>query len=111
VGWFDGNRKATEKSKITKPFGKSALIYLNETANEISKEYPKSKFSAKQIEETNVTKISLEGLQIAKEYAYSDINPSESPSSDYINSRYEIIKQQIALSGYRLAEFIKTYVK
>ena len=47
-----------------------------------------------------------ESHRLAIEYAYKNIQPGETPSSDYLRMRDRIAHQQIALAGYRLANLL-----
>ena len=44
---------------------------------------------------------------IAVKYVYTGITENEYPSENYKETRYEICKSQIALAGYRLADWLK----
>ena len=45
--------------------------------------------------------------ELAVNYAYKGIKEGDVPSQEYLTTRYEICKRQIALAGYRLADFLK----
>ena len=44
---------------------------------------------------------------IAVEYVYKGIKENDHPSEEYKKTRYEKCKSQIALAGYRLADWLK----
>lgn len=48
---------------------------------------------------------------IAIKEAYGGIKENTAPSADYLKLRFETCKRLIALAGYRLADFLNTYVK
>jgi hypothetical protein len=47
-----------------------------------------------------------ESHRLAIEYVYKNIQPGDTPSSDYLKMRDHIVHQQIALAGYRLANLL-----
>ncbi len=44
---------------------------------------------------------------VAVQHVYTDIHENEVPSEEYKSSRFEVCKRQIALAGYRLADWLK----
>lgn len=90
---------------LSRPLNHRDERYISETAKEIISEFPKTKF---------VSKINAlyedwveEGHAIAQNFVYVDITINEVPSENYLDGAYQIIKERIALAGYRLAQLIK----
>lgn len=50
-------------------------------------------------------------FEIAVNYAYKGIKEKETPSPEYLAKGYEQCQRQIALAGYRLADFLKTAIQ
>jgi len=48
----------------------------------------------------------IESWNLAKQYVYNDIEPDTVPSDQYIAQSQEIVKQQVARAGYRLAKML-----
>ncbi len=46
-------------------------------------------------------------FDIAVNYAYKGIHENDTPTKEYLESRYVQCKRQIALAGYRLADYLK----
>ena len=81
-----------------RPLSKSSIDIYKDFAKEIAAEYPRDTF-AQELRVTDPWDIAEEGLNIAIEYAYTDIYENEEPSDEYLETRYEICKQKIALAG------------
>ena len=62
----------------------------------------------KRVEVTSVRAWADESVKLSLKYAYKGINPNEKPSKEYIKNGREIIDEQLAVAGYRLAELFKT---
>lgn len=80
------------------------LYKLKKLANAITKEYPPSYFG-KKVNNMDPWRWTKNGFQLAKQYAYQ-IKLNSIPSKSYVKMSQKIIKQQIALAGYRLANML-----
>lgn len=77
---------------------------INRLATEIQMQYPRKSFQ-KQLAKPKVKSWAWESYNLAKHNAYA-IQEYSSVTPEYQNSSQEIVKQQIALAGYRLADLL-----
>lgn len=93
-------------TEVRTPIDSDKFAYLMKTAQEITSEYTREKLKT-QLSESLFENWSLEGLELAKTIAYDGINYDETPSAEYMERGFKIVKQQLALGGYRLADILK----
>lgn len=80
---------------------------VRQMAHDIELRYPPSLFK-QGLKVTGPEKWARESYQLAKTFAYQ---VDESPSLDYINKGQVIVKQRLALAGYRLAALLNRLLK
>lgn len=93
----------------SRPLTQKGIGRYQARADEITKQFPRSSLAA-DLAIKDIWEIARKNFEIAVNYAYKDIRENEEPSEQYIKSRYEICKRQIALAGYRLADMLKEIV-
>lgn len=80
--------------------------YYLANAEMIEKKHPKSEFKGL-IDLQNSTAWNKEGKEITMEKVYpEDLNQDEQPSQEYKEMAYKIAQKRMALSGYRMAEYL-----
>lgn len=79
---------------------------IQKLADQISTEYPKSFFSS-QIENLQPATWAYESYKLAKQQVYS-LQPNTTISANYTNASEILVKKQLALAGYRLANLLNT---
>lgn len=77
---------------------------ISKLADEIQQTYPKKFFGAK-IYDVNAKYWAEQSFKIARNFAY-DLPENSKPSAQYNKKGRSIVKQQIALAGYRLAHLL-----
>jgi len=88
---------------MTLPLSQSDWESLGLNASILTINYPESSFSDLG---NDYTKWHSEGLKIAEEIVYKNINEGELPSDDYIALGKIIAERQVAKAGYRLANLL-----
>jgi hypothetical protein len=91
--------------EINRPLTSEDSKYLLDTAEDVIKEFPKD--SLPELSKTTFEEWMKESYDVTVDFIYRYIGYEETPSDDYINKAYEIVKKRIALAGYRLAEVLK----
>jgi S1/P1 Nuclease. len=91
---------------IERPLKSSGRTKLQNFANKITTDFPKSNMTA---EVTNLNPLdwAKEGFTLGVNEVYKDIQEQDVPSSDYQKKAKRISGQRIALAGYRLAAILK----
>jgi hypothetical protein len=84
----------------------SSIAYYDNLAREYVKEFPRSSLSDElsikdQWEQAKKT------LEIAKKVVYTGIKENEKPSEEYKKKGYTACRRQMALGGYRLADYFR----
>ena len=92
---------------VSAPLSPDNFEYLTEIAEEIVGEYSREKLTS-QLNKKNVDEWTTEGVSLAEEYAYNGIQPGDKPTQEYIDRGFAIVKQQLALGGYRLTDLLKS---
>lgn len=92
--------------EVRTPLTKDNFEYLNGVVNDLMEEFPREKLKDK-LAVTSHEDWSLEGLELAKSVAYDSIKPGDKPSPEYIDKAFQVVRQQLALGGYRLADILK----
>ncbi|MEP1304622.1 MAG: S1/P1 nuclease [Balneola sp.] len=86
--------------------GDDDFDYYLANAEMIEKKHPQSEFKGL-VELQNSTKWNNEGKQITMNNLYPEyLNENQQPPAKYKEMAYEIAQKRIALSGYRMAEFL-----
>ena len=92
-------------TEVRTPIDKDKFAYLMEKATEIMTEFPRDKFKDK-LADTKFENWALDGFELAKSVVYDSIEENEKPSQEYIDRGFKVVKQQLALGGYRLADVL-----
>ena len=61
---------------------------------------------SKRLEITSVKDWAYESTKLSLKYAYKGIKPGDKPSMEYIKKGQELIDEQLAVAGYRLADVL-----
>jgi len=93
----------------TRPYSNASINYYQNIADEIIKQFPRSSLSA-DLAIKDQWKIADKNFEVAVNYAYKGIKEGDKPTDEYLDTRYEICKRQMALAGYRLADMLKEIV-
>lgn len=96
-----------EYKQIHSPISGEDFNYLKQVAKDITSTHTRETLAAR-LEEKDLEKWSAEGLDLAKTVVYDSIEPEGTPSEEYIKRGVEVVKQQLALGGYRLADTLKS---
>eukprot|EP01015_Nassula_variabilis_P026469 TRINITY_DN5294_c0_g1_i1.p2 TRINITY_DN5294_c0_g1~~TRINITY_DN5294_c0_g1_i1.p2 ORF type:complete len:192 (+),score=51.44 TRINITY_DN5294_c0_g1_i1:63-638(+) len=94
------------KALNERPIKASSLEYVRKVSEEIMKNYTKEHFGPL-AKEKSVLKWAQESLQLANDYAYGPLNGSKVITKEYQAQAFEVIKSQLALGGYRLAQKLR----
>lgn len=93
-------------NNITRPLVGNDENYITTTAKEIMAEFNQSNLLELH-KKRNFTQWAMESRQISQDFIYPNIEYDATPSDDYINKAWLMVKRRIALGGYRLAEMLK----
>ena len=69
------------------------------------KEHSRDSFKSR-LSETSVAAWSKEGTNLADKVAYDSIKPGDTPSEEYIERGFDVIREQLAIGGYRLTDLL-----
>lgn len=72
-------------------------------AANLTAQFPRDKV-AQRVSELDERKWATEMHQIAKDYVYDGIEPNTTPSKEYIARGRQMVNEQLAVGGYRLAD-------
>ena len=78
---------------------------LSKIVQNIIEEYPRSKYEDR-IKILDERKWAKESNEISKQFVYDGIKSGDTPSQDYIDRGRHVINEQLAIAGYRLADYI-----
>ena len=76
---------------------------LGKFAANITAQFPRDKV-AQRVRELDERKWATEMNQIAKDVVYDGIEPNSTPSAEYIARGRQVVNEQLAVGGYRLAD-------
>lgn len=88
--------------ELKRPLDAKSVLWLDKYTQELMTEYPVSSFTKEQVV-ADFKVWEQENSLIVKNSVYHDIQENAHPTSDYINNNKKIIRRQLALAGYRLA--------
>lgn len=91
--------------RITRPLNKESQEYLIQTAKQIIAEFPQS--SLPELKRTDFSDWVEESRDISQDFIYKGITYDGTPSDEYTQTAYKIVRKRIALGGYRLANVFK----
>jgi hypothetical protein len=89
--------------EVRSPLSEKDMDYLSTIADDIMKEFTREDLKD-QLARYQVSQWSDDAHKLAVKFAYEGIQMNETPSADYIKKGFQIVKQQLALGGYRLAD-------
>ncbi|CAI2376074.1 unnamed protein product [Moneuplotes crassus] len=78
---------------------------LGKYSDDIKSEYPRSRVD-KRVKVLDEREWAKESNKIATEVVYADIEPNTTPSEEYITRGREVVNEQLAVAGYRLADLM-----
>jgi len=90
---------------ITRPLSPQDLSYLDQTSKEIMDEYHQEDLP--ELNNTNWADWLEESRNISQNFLYQNLTFNSTPSDDYINQGFVMIKRRIATAGYRLAVIVQ----
>lgn len=91
--------------EVRTPLDQDKFDYLLNIAKELMEEFPRNKFRDR-LADTKFENWSLEGSALAEKVAYDSIEPYTTPSQEYIDRGFAVVKEQLALGGYRLTDVL-----
>jgi hypothetical protein len=92
-------------TKFHLPLSAKQWIKLQTLAKQIATECPRKQFSV-ELAKRDIELWADESFHIAVSTVYSGIEAGTKPSDEYIERGYEVVKRQLALGGYRLADLL-----
>lgn len=96
--------------ELRAPFNDDHWRYLEESATAIMNEYTREKLKDF-LKEPSVPKWSAASEVLARDHVYNGIEQNKTPTEEYIENGFKIVKQQLALGGYRLADTLLAIFK
>ena len=90
---------------IKRPLSNADQLYLEKTANEIMKEFPVNDLP--ELKNDDFLEWAQESHDIAQHFIYPGITYEGTPSKEYLENAFKIVKRRIALAGYRLAAIFR----
>lgn len=90
---------------LPRPLSDSNWAYMDQLAAWYTGNYTRNDLEL-ELSYDNVTVWTLESYTLAVDYAYYGIQVGETPSPQYVAAARQIVMKQIALGGYRLADFL-----
>jgi hypothetical protein len=90
---------------IKRPLSHADQLYLEKTANEIINEFPAKELP--ELKNDDFTDWAQESHDIAEHFIYRGITYEGTPSKEYLDTAFKIVKRRIALGGYRLAAIFR----
>lgn len=101
------DRNLLEYRKVSKPLSQDDFDYIDQISSEIIKEFSLSDGRIANLALVlNPATISTDSAKIAIQYCYN-IKKGSKPSKEYLKSGFQILKMQLALAGYRLANILR----
>ena len=91
--------------EVRAPLTDANMQYLDDAATAIMTEFTRDALKDK-LADVSPTGWSNESQQIAQDFVYAKINVNDTPTDEYITDGFVIVKQQLALGGYRLADLL-----
>ncbi len=88
---------------IKAPLNARNFKYIMQTSTNLRNEFPHEYFGTR-LKVTSATKWSQEGKELAIDYAYHGIHEYDKPTREYTETGFEVIREQLTLAGYRLAD-------
>lgn len=79
--------------------------FIEKIAGRLEKSYPKASQEPKLLP-GNFERWARDGYNTCKETVYADVKPGRMPSHAYRDKAWQTVRPQIALAGYRLADFL-----
>lgn len=87
-----------------KPMTNEDTAFISDLASELTDMYSRDSFP--QLHDNNVDHWRQESYEIAINFAYANIEPNQSVAQSVIDEGQIVTGKQIALAGYRLADFL-----
>lgn len=97
--WDSGLKLLPE---FKRPLSDDKSSWLSIYSEELMASYPLSSFS-KDIMTASYKQWQADNIDLVKAYVYTNIEPNTRPNEDYLTNNQEIVKKQLVLAGYRLA--------
>jgi len=95
---------------VTRPLDKTGVDAIESWANNIRNQYPRDSL-VKELAVKDPWAIAKQIYQIAIDNAYGGIKEGDTPSENYLKTRFELCKKLMALSAYRLADYLNDRLK
>jgi hypothetical protein len=97
------------EKRINRPLSEFDIEWIEETADFIVAQFPKDSLSERH--NMNFSDWGNESYLLAINVAYSEIQPGEIPSDEYLDKGEKTVLRQIALAGYRLGLILRTCLR
>ena len=92
-------------NNITRPLKKEDNEYLEITAKAIMNEFPQESLS--ELNSHDFSEWIRESHDSCRDFVYKFIEYDSTPTKEYIDEAYDLIRRRISLGGYRLARLFK----
>lgn len=92
---------------VDRPLNATGDAWIEGWVNTITAQYPASSFANK-LANTNVWSWAAESNALASSFVYTAAQAPTPLSSAYIAQAKELVRQQVALGGYRLAQLLES---
>lgn len=91
-------------ARVERPLNPAGRRYIHYLADWIIAAHPRSRLP--QLQQKDPRQWTEEGHQLALEYAYDGLQEGWKPSRPYLSQGRWIVRQRLALAGYRLADLL-----
>ncbi len=98
------------KTTIARPLTADGMAKIAAIKAQVVAAYPESQ-AASAVAEKDFMKWAQESQELAKSTAYADLEPHDAPSAAYMANAQRVVRERIALVGYRLAELLNEIYK
>ena len=85
------------------PLGDKEWNALTQIVKGITEAYPRSKYQDR-VKVLDERKWAQESNEISKKFVYDGIKSGDTPSQQYIDRGRQVVNEQLAVAGYRLAD-------
>jgi len=92
---------------LSRPLSDEHRNYLRDFAADLEKAYPRDAPPMRQrLQKHTPYEWATESHDIARDHVYQGISEHTIPTPDYLRDNYEIVRQQLAVAGYRLTDML-----
>jgi len=98
------------KTTIARPLKADGIAKIAALKAQVVAAYPLAQASAA-LAEKDFMKWAQESHALAKSTAYADLEPHDTPSAAYVTNAQRVVRERVALAGYRLAALLNELFK